>query len=35
MRDKTIKTELNVINTKARVIRINEVDYIYLTDLAR
>ena len=35
MKEKAIKTELNVINTKVRVIRINEVDYISLTDLAR
>lgn len=35
MKEKTVKTELNVINTKVRVIRINEVDYISLTDLAR
>lgn len=35
MKEKAIKTELNVINTKVRVRRINEVDYISLTDLAR
>ena len=30
-----IKTELNVINNKVSVMRVNNTDYISLTDLAR
>ena len=31
----TIETEINVINNKVRIIRIGNIDYISLTDLAR
>ena len=30
-----VKTEINVINNKVRIMRIEDVDYISLTDLAR
>ena len=35
MDNKTIKTELNVINNKIGIMRIGNVDYISITDLAR
>ncbi|MGN1357944.1 MAG: KilA-N domain-containing protein [Bacilli bacterium] len=35
MENNLIQTELNVNNNKIRVIRINEIDYISLTDLAK
>lgn len=35
MKKDVVKTELNVINNKVSVIRMNNVDYISLTDLAR
>ena len=35
MKNNIIKTELNVINNKVSVMRINNTDYISLTDLAR
>ena len=35
MKNKEIKTELNVKNNLVRVIRINDIDYISLTDLAK
>ena len=30
-----VKTEINVIDNKVRIMRIEDVDYISLTDLAR
>lgn len=35
MKQKLIRTELNVINNKIRVMRVGNIDYISLTDLAR
>lgn len=35
MRKELIKTELNVINNKVGVMRVRNVDYISITDLAR
>ena len=35
MNNKIIKTELNVKNNLIRIMRINNTDYISLTDLAR
>lgn len=35
MKNNIVKTELNVINNKVGVMRINNTDYISLTDLAR
>lgn len=35
MKNNIIKTELNVINNIVSVIRINNIDYISLTDLAK
>ena len=35
MKQELIKTELNVINNKIRIMRIGNVDYISITDLAR
>ena len=35
MKNNDIKTELNVINNKIRIMRIGNVDYISITDLAR
>lgn len=35
MKNDILKTELNVINNKIRVLRQNDIDYISLTDLAR
>ena len=35
MEKNVLKTELNVINNKVRVMRINNTDYLCLTDLAR
>lgn len=32
---KLIKTELNVINNKITIMRVGNVDYILITDLAR
>ena len=34
MKNSLIQTELDVNNNKIRVMRINDVDYISLTDLA-
>ena len=35
MKNNLIQTELDVNNNKIRVMRINDVDYISLTDLAK
>lgn len=35
MRNNLVQTELDVNNNKIKVMRINDVDYISLTDLAR
>ena len=35
MKNNDIKTELNVINNKIRIMRIGNIDYISITDLAR
>ena len=35
MKQELIRTELNVINNKIRVMRVGNIDYISLTDLAR
>ncbi len=35
MKNNVVKTELNVINNKVSVMRVNNTDYISLTDLAR
>ena len=35
MKNNIVKTELNVINNKVSVMRLNNIDYISLTDLAR
>ena len=35
MNNKLIKTELNVKNNLIKVIRVNNADYVSLTDLAR
>ena len=35
MKNNIVKTELNVINNKVSVMRVGNVDYISLTDLAR
>lgn len=35
MKQELIKTELNVINNKIGIMRIGNVDYISITDLAR
>ena len=35
MKNNLIQTELDVNNNKIRVMRINDVDYISLTDLVR
>ena len=35
MKNNIVKTELNVINNKIRVLREDNIDYISLTDLAR
>ena len=35
MKNNIVKTELNVINNKVSIMRINNTDYISLTDLAR
>ena len=35
MKNNTIQTEMDVNNNKIKVMRINDVDYISLTDLAK
>ena len=35
MKNSIIKTELNVVNNKVRVMKVGDIDYISLTDLAR
>ena len=35
MKQELIRTELNVINNKIRIMRVGNIDYISLTDLAR
>ena len=35
MKNNVVKTELNVINNKVSVMRVNNTDYISLTDLSR
>ena len=35
MKNKIIKTEINVSNTKVSIMRVNDIDYICITDLAR
>ena len=35
MKSSVVKTELNVINNRVSVMRVNNIDYISLTDLAR
>lgn len=35
MKQELIKTELNVINNKIGIMRVGNVDYISITDLAR
>jgi len=35
MKNYLIKTKLNVINNKIKIMRVNDIDYISLTDLAR
>ena len=35
MKQELIKTEMNVINNKIRVMRVGNVDYISISDLAR
>lgn len=35
MKQEIIKTELNVINNKIEIMRVGNVDYISITDLAR
>ena len=35
MKNNIVKTELYVINNKIRVLRVDNIDYISLTDLAR
>lgn len=35
MKNNLIQTELDVNNNKIRVMRINDIDYISLTDLAK
>ena len=35
MKNEVIKTEINVINTKVSIMRVNNIDYICITDLAK
>lgn len=35
MKNDVIKTEINVINTKVSIMRVNNIDYICITDLAK
>ena len=35
MKEKIIKSEMNVVNNRIKVLKINEMDYISLTDLSR
>lgn len=35
MKQELVKTELNVVNNKISIMRVGNVDYISITDLAR